>query len=153
MTASSILRSPFFAAAIFAAVVFGGTPWLVYSIGLWAAGGLPEPPKTIAPADAQREVWGTLLGVGEPSLDPLTPYTYLAKLENPGEERPGLLASYTVASDHLLAHRRFEGRQWWSLSNASLVIWLSRNWTIEQILSKLIEMRSSRQSTPAEAPR
>jgi hypothetical protein len=150
MAASSFLRSPYLAAVVVGVFVFGGTPWLVYSIGLWAAGELPEPPKQIAPADELNALWERLRGEGEPHVVSLTPYTYIAKVENPGVERPGLLATYTVAADHLQTRYPIEGSQWWALTSASLTIWLTRNWTIEQILSKMIEDRNERNAARAE---
>ena len=52
----------------------------------------------------------------------------------------GLYASSSLLfarnyATHLLNHQRHKGMSWWHLSGAALAIWLSRNWTDEEILS------------------
>lgn len=58
-----------------------------------------------------------------------------------------MLAAWQVASAHLLIHRRSTGMSWWHLSGAALTIWVTRNWSTEQILSQAsVVMRKGRAS-------
>jgi hypothetical protein len=38
-----------------------------------------------------------------------------------------------------------DGAMWQQLSGAALAIWITRNWSIEQILSKVQEQQDSKQ--------
>jgi hypothetical protein len=80
-------------------------------------------------------------GKGAPVIPKLNPYTYLVVTGELGAEKPGVLVAWHVASGHVLEHRRYKGMLWWHLAGASLTIWLTRNWSAEQLLSKVAESR------------
>lgn len=129
---------------VVAVVSFLAGPWVLYGVGLHAAGGRPEPPARIAPVGEQLAFWEKERGVGEPRITPRNPFTYRAALADPGPERPGLKAAFSIASHHLRENARYQGRYWWHLSSSALTIWLTRNWSIEEILSKAVELRDAR---------
>lgn len=131
-------------------VAFLSGPWVLYGVGLHAAGGRPKPPTRIAPVSEQLSLWENAAGVGEPRLTPTSPYNYRAVLEDPGPERLALKAAFSIASDHLQENARYEGRYWWYLSSSALTIWLTRNWSIDEILSKVIELRDARAAERSE---
>lgn len=124
-----------------AAVLLLAGPWALYGLGLYAAGGKPKPPATMASTEQQLTAWQRMRGKGAPVVPKLNPYTYFTVAVEPSPEKSGLLVAWHVASDHLREHRRYEGMLWWHLSGASLSIWLTRNWSAEQLLSKAAESR------------
>jgi hypothetical protein len=115
------------------------SPLLLYWLGLHAAGGKPEVPAVLAPKTVQLAAWREARGVGQPHITPINPYTYLPLIAEPGPHGPSLLVAWRVASSHLLQHQRYKGMGWWHLSGASLTIWLTRNWSIDQLLTKASE--------------
>jgi len=110
-------------------------PIALYWVGIYAVDSLPSPPSELASAEQRSTAWQQVRGRGEPKIHALTPYSYLFDIAANAEQDPGKLAAWQVASDHLLTHRRNPGMVWWHLSGAALTIWISRNWTTEQILS------------------
>jgi hypothetical protein len=136
------------AVALVAALVAAGVPWLLYGIGLHAASGRPERPVEIAAPADQIVMWKRARGEGAPSVLKLSPYTYLSMLEDPGSDRPGMVVSFRIASNHLRNHRRYDGKTWWYLSSAALTIWLTRNWSVEELLSKAYEMHGDGSAGP-----
>ena len=116
-------------------------PWVLYWVGLHGVQGTPEPPKLLATREQQLEVWRLARGSTEPTVVVLNPYTYLPLASRTGEHKPALLVAWWVASDFNLQHQRYQGMLWWQLSGAAFTIWLTRNWSIEQLLSEAAEGR------------
>lgn len=54
---------------------------------------------------------------------------------------PGQLVTWWVAREYLVSHKQYQGMGWWHLSGAALAIWLSRNWTSDEILSAAAQLR------------
>jgi hypothetical protein len=113
------------------------TPVLLFWVGLSGIDGMPSKPSSIAPREQQLWVWQQARGKGEPKVEATSPYSVAAKLLiGRAEPTPaGELATWWVASDYLLAHQRYRGMGWWHLSGTALTIWLTRNWTTEEVLS------------------
>ena len=111
-------------------------PWAAYWLGLSAVSHYPLPPSQALSAD-QREWVGSLASVsGNPAIAPLTPYSYLYDLfAQQGKAEAGPRVIWWVASDHLSDQHTGQGMLWRHLAGASLTIWLSRNWTDQQILA------------------
>ncbi len=87
----------------------------------------------------------------------MNPYSLALRLLTAPEARtpPGELLTWQVASSYLSEHNRHKGMGWWHLSGAALAIWLSRNWTSEEILSAValsLEQRTEDAVGPASAP-
>lgn len=117
-------------------------PLALYWLGLSAIDTLPEPPVAIASVEQQAGVWMRERGQGAPSVKRLSPHSYLLAWRSATPLDPGALVAWRVASHHLLAHRRSTGMFWWHLSGAALTIWITRNWSTEQIMSQASLLRS-----------
>lgn len=117
------------------ALLAGLGPWALYWIGLQGVETLPSPPSAMATAEQRAVAWKRLRGRGPPSVPRLDPCAYLLAVATGAPQDPGVLAAWQVASAHLLEHRRHGGMRGWHLSGAALTIWITRNWTAEQILS------------------
>jgi hypothetical protein len=114
-------------------------PLGAYGLGLYGIEAMPQPPKTIATASAQAAVWNQARGVGPVVVPRLNPYTYWHFSTGVEREKAGLLIAWGVAAAHLKEQQRYKGMHWWHLSGAALTIWLTRHWSVEQILSKASE--------------
>lgn len=119
------------------AMLLLASPYLLYRLGLSGVEGFPQKPALTASRGQQARVWSEALGVGTPHVVATNPYLYAARLVfTPGAATPpGELIAWRVAARHLMTHRRYQGMAWWHLSGTALTIWLSRNWTEEEILS------------------
>jgi hypothetical protein len=123
--------------AITAAVVVLAVagPWSLYFVGMNGVAGRPSPPEQLASPESQLKMWTSARGVGAPEIPFLNPYSYVSAVLDGGPNKPGMLVAWRVASDFLQEHQRYRGKIWWHLSGAALTIWLTRNWTPEQLLS------------------
>lgn len=111
------------------------SPWLLYELGLSRFDAMPARPTQLATAEQQAWVWAQARGAGAPKVAPRNPYGYVMHLlSRDGRAEPGELVAYWVASEYNLRQPP-RSMAWWHLSNAALVIWLSRHWTTEEIAS------------------
>jgi hypothetical protein len=110
-------------------------PWGLYGLGLHGVDGRPSLPTPVS-LETQQKVWAEARGIGTPRVGLLNPYTYFSVATDKGRDRPGYLIAWWVASEYVRDHQRYRGMGWWHLSGAALTIWLTRHWTIEQLLSK-----------------
>lgn len=112
-------------------------PLALYGLGLSGVEGRPQKPLRLASKAQQELVWKRARGEGAPRIETRNPYSLALRLMAAPEARtpPGELLTWWVASGYLLEHQRYRGMGWWHLSGAALSIWLSRNWTSEEILS------------------
>jgi len=112
-------------------------PLVLYWKGLSDIDGRSPKPQQFASIEQQALVWQRAGGQGKPHVEPLNPYSYIARIFSdstrpaPPEER----LAWSFASTYLREHRRHAGTSGWHLSGAALTIWLTRNWTTEEILS------------------
>jgi len=109
-------------------------PWVAYWVGLSRISQLPLPPSHVITAEQREWVWGLARGSGVHVTEPMTPFSYLhALFSSQGTmDRDARVVGW-VASDHLTHQDAVQPMFWWHLSSASLTIWLSRNWTDQQI--------------------
>jgi len=136
MSYSSIARRVVVVVLCAACFLAVAVPWSLYWLGLYGAGGTPEPPVVLAPREQQLAAWQRARGKGPPAVVPLNPYTYwgVAFLSDP---RPAsAMVAWQVARKYIVEHQRYPGMLWWHLSGAALTIWLTRNWSIEQLLTQ-----------------
>lgn len=113
------------------------SPLGLYWLGLSGVDGFPHKPLQLAPEEQQVLVWKDARGDGAPRIEAMNPYSFAITLlidRNPSAP-PDQLIVWRVASRNLIGHQRNKGIGWWHLSGAALTIWLSRNWTSEEILS------------------
>lgn len=117
------------------------SPMALYWLGLNGVEGLPVKPVVLVSQERQLLVWVKARGHGIPTITPLNPYSYVLLLaaKSPQPNAPGNLIAWWVASEYLHEHRRYKGMGWWHLSGAALSIWISRNWSTEEMLSKVAE--------------
>jgi hypothetical protein len=115
-----------------AAVVPPGLYWL----GLSNIEGRPEPPSNVGNVAADRAVLQEDLRMHDPIVvEVLNPWSFFTAIfqfhEKAKSNRAvGIVAGY-YNSSHLKSHRIL----WWSLSEASLMIWLTRHWTPDEIVT------------------
>jgi hypothetical protein len=128
--------------------VFGG-PWALYWLGLSVVHGKPVLPHVIAPEAQRLAIWEEARGVGEPELRTVNPYTYVPLSIESGPPRTSLLLAWWVATEHYDQNRRYKGNIWRQLSCGALSVWLTNAWSIEQLLSKVIEQRGKRTDAPS----
>jgi len=111
-------------------------PFALYYLGLSGIHGLPQKPRQLVSKEQQALVWKQARGDGTPHIETLNPCTYVIKLvKQDGSMTPGHAIVWQLASSYLLDHRRHKSMGWWHLSGAALTIWLTHNWTSEEILS------------------
>lgn len=118
-------------------------PLGLYWLGLNGVEGLPQKPSQLVSKERQAIVWKRARGGGVPRIDQMNPYSFAVSLvvkEDP-KTPPDQLIAWWVASDYLLSHQRQKGMGWWHLCGAALTIWLTRNWTSEEILSAAVLLR------------
>jgi hypothetical protein len=124
-------------------VLFSGLPPALYWLGLSGIEGRPQKPQQLASAEEQTAVWNRARGEGMPHVEADNPYSFMASLFFANAQRtpPSQLVTWWVARDYLARHKRFEEMGWWHFSGAALAIWLSRNWTSNEILSAAARLR------------
>jgi len=120
-------------------------PLCLYWLGLSGVEGRPEKPRQLASIEQQSMIWMRARGTGTPFVSADDSYTYLASIFFVQSKRaqPDRLVTWWVARDYLATHKRHNGMGWWHLSGAALTIWLSRNWTAEEILSGAVQLQKS----------
>jgi hypothetical protein len=123
------------------------TPLALYQIGLFGAGGIPTKPSKIAAQNDLQNEWRNYRGQSEPKLTILNPYTYMLLAGESGSTRVSTAVAVRVAQSQQLETQKYESQSWWHISGAALTIWLTRNWSIEELLSKSHELRKSNAPT------
>lgn len=131
------------ACAMFALLL--GFPPALYSLGLKGVEGRPQKPLRLASAEQKTVAWKHARGEGIPYISADNPYSYVASVFLTQEQRTpaSQLVTWWVARDYLLRHQRYKGMGWWHSSGAALAIWLSRNWTSDEIFSAAAQLRQS----------
>ena len=119
----------------------------VYWYGLSLVHGKPCLSETILSQNLARQVWQQYQGKGNPRVRPLTPWHYyqifykaasVSQPYNLQTDYPGFIHASKIAQYYIHDQQRLSMLQW-HISTAALGIWLTRHWTIEQILAKLQE--------------
>jgi hypothetical protein len=113
------------AALVLVALVPPGLYW----IGISNVEGRPRPPQ---PAEIQRSDRDFIANLKFPHrvlLRELNPwnYAFLADAQDP--------AVWIVAGTYNATHLKRRQMYWWQLSGAALMIWISQNWSQDQIIS------------------
>lgn len=129
---------------LFCACVLVAGPWALYWFALSGIEGSPELPTSSASAQERQDIWQELRVGGEPTVTAITPYEYFflgSGISTHHNKKAGVLLAWQVASNYNLVHLKYKGMAWWHFSGAALTIWLTRNWTTGQLLSKAAEIR------------
>ena len=118
-------------------------PWLLYGWGLSVANGRPEPGQPTPLTSAA--VRAAVSQCKEPDpftvrrLDPVT-LLYGKMFSRSLEAAPGERVAGRLALTHN-AKSKHRSMFYWHLSGAALAIWITRNWTEEQIAGAAIRDR------------
>ena len=124
-------------------------PWGLYALGLSNVVGRPsevadKPINSEDDAILRRELRAQC-GI---SVVPLSPLSYFFNLmltnSTASAEESGADAASLVARNYNASHLKNRQSLWWHLSGASLTIWITRNWTPSQVLSKAAEIAKQR---------
>lgn len=115
-------------------------PAIAYGVGLLKIEGRPVPadPGRYAPAELSA-AWQRCHDRMPVAVVPLNPWGLtVGVLWGDGQfHGAGQYAAMQVARAHNYQHVR-GGMGWWHLSGAALTIWVTRNWTGEQIAATLV---------------
>jgi hypothetical protein len=130
-----------------ALIVIGAGPWLLYRIGLRLIDGRPGHAShaTVAPQDVQ-DLWRKLRVQQPVRIEPLSPHGFFWAMLS-GEPRapgPAAILAWQIAREHNWDH--LADRQAWHLSGAALTIWLTRNWTENELVAKAVELGRNRRA-------
>jgi len=146
-----------FGLVVTALLVIGTGPWLLYAIGLSMIDGRPSHASQAPVASEEVDAFWRRLRTPRPDhIDPLSPHSYtlaLLRADQRALEPAGFVAwpiacSYNV--DHLGDHRAMLA---WHLSGAALTIWLTRNWTTDELVAKAVELDNAAAKARAAATR
>lgn len=113
------------------------SPMLLYWYGLSMVDGRPMKPTARATMEEKQRVWYEYAReTGAPTVPQMNPYGYAYQFvdESYRYDKGGLLAR-GVATEYLSEHRKTQGMAGWHLSGAALTIWVSRNWTEDEIIN------------------
>jgi len=139
-------------AAIVATLVALGllAPWGLYELGLSNIEGRPNPPpEHLVSTDDDALLRRVLRAQHGISVVPLSPMSYFASLfegrPKVSAEDSGADAAWLVARNYNASHLKSRRSIWWHLSGAALTIWITRNWTPDQVLSRAAEIAKQHQ--------
>jgi hypothetical protein len=125
----------------------------LYWLGLSNIEGRPEPPTEMNHIAADTVLLQQTFRSPAPvAVHPLNPWTYAATLltEDPSNLRPdnGSDAVWLIARGYNSKHLKNRRMSHWHLSGAALSIWLSRNWTTDEIVTAAAAIARSRPKQP-----
>lgn len=122
-------------------------PWLVYEVGMSNIIGRPVPPRTNGASSVQAlKVWLQLKETGPIEVDRLDPYSFALGLLADAPTSSGSRVAWFVARNHNTGNLQSNRMLWWHISGAALTIWLTRNWTADQLLAKAYEILSAQRA-------
>jgi hypothetical protein len=131
--------------AVLAGVAFLA-PWGLYALGLSNVEGRPNA-QSVSPLTSEDDALlrRQLKAPQGLSVMPLSPGGYLITLITSGPRRTsaeegGTFAAWIVARHYNATHLKSHRMIWWHLSGAALTIWITRNWTPDQVLSGAAEI-------------
>ena len=130
-------------------------PWGIYLTALANIVDRPALPEVTALSEQEEEaIWFGSGEKGPMEIEVLSPWYYVLKLSRGGvvEPAPGERIASFIARDHNSRNLKDKRMLYWHVSGAALTVWLTRNWTSEQILAKAYELHGAEQSTPKPVP-
>ena len=114
-------------------------PWLLYWYGLRQIDGRPAAAGNVA-TNEQSDLLFKKLKIAQPAhVETLSPYTYVLQGPHP---TPGVRLAWIIARSHNLNHLGDRKMAMWHLSGAALTIWLTRNWTLDELIAKAVELEA-----------
>jgi hypothetical protein len=115
-----------------------GTPLGLYWLGLSNVEGRPEPPTQMREIAADTALLGQYFNNESPIVvRVLNPWSYLGEMRPvlPVPRLNGSHAVWIIVRNYNGSHLRNHRGIWWHLSGAALTIWVTRNWTTDQIVT------------------
>lgn len=124
-------------------------PWGFYTLGLRRVGRLPEAPKQLVSAERQQQLWTEAGFSGAPELTELSPGSYLLGAAGQDAPPPVTLFAWRISSAYLHQNHRYAGNVLeQQLSGGALTVWLTRNWSLAEILSRVAELEAVSPTPP-----
>jgi len=134
------LRRGLVALGLVLALLLVGGPWALYGLGLRDVQGRPVPPAVLASPAVQTEVWQRAGSEGELEMVAINPVFYVMSAAGQSAPPPSTAFAWQVASAYTRDHPSASGPLGRHLSSTALMIWLTRHWTLGQLLSRVAEM-------------
>lgn len=129
-------------------------PILLYLWGLSNVDGRPQRPNNMATSEEQSRIWKKAGGGGHVAVQAMNPFGFFGRFLGDSYVAPaGEVAAYWIARSYLLEHRRGEGMAAWHTGVAALTIWITRNWSAEEILTAASAAVSADPRAPLRVPR
>lgn len=114
-------------------------PWLLYWYGLRQIDGRPTKAAHTATAGQSDRLFRKLKIAQPVRLGTLSPHTYVLQGAYP---TPSGRLAWTIARSYNLNHLGDQKIRMWHLSGAALTIWLTRNWTLTELIAKAVELET-----------
>lgn len=137
------------------AAFFAALPAVAYWMGMDNMDAKPMPPMGLSyPAYQADAVWEERRELPPIFMKAITPWHFyhliwcsrndsdIEDFLSCGYEYPGLKAAAYVAKRHLHDHLKQRGLIWRYLSRSALTIWITRHWTVEEVVAELIRIKS-----------
>ena len=124
------------------ATLAAASPWLIYSVALAQLGGHPIPPTNLQSQSVQLRAWQEAKGAGTPQLLVLNPVNYAFVASMAAEQRASSTIAWQVARDYNAKNLGTSSTLRWHIAGAALTIWLTRNWSMEQLLTRAAELHA-----------
>ena len=131
--------------------VIGTGPWVLYAVALAKIGGRPSHAARAPPAPEDVEALWRNLRIEQPTeIRPLSPYSYIWAFVSGGPRslEPEARIAWPIAASHNADHLA-DRSVWWHISGAALLIWLTRNWTMEELIAKDVELENDKAAAKA----
>lgn len=130
--------------AIGLSVLCLATPAALYAWGLSLVEARPVPPANLVTAKQGLDAWQYIeddpSGPHVPKLNPWTVAFHYLRTTRPTDSLTLQILARNHVRDHLQDYRVIA----WHISVASIAIWVSRNWTEEQVLAELHRLYGGR---------
>ena len=141
-----MIRAWVLAAALLGALVLA-LPWIGYGVGLANLDGrpIPSPIRTLN-AEQQEFLHVAMRKAGVLKVPPVAPWDFVIDPMRDPEKLAsgGFKAATIVGSDYAASHLRYRFRYAEKLSATALTLWLTQNWSTDQILAAAYEIESKR---------
>ncbi len=108
-----------------------------WRMGLRSITELPVAAPSNLAAKEKMLLWRDVTGTDDTRVDGIYLWTVLRTMMHPRSEPKGLRSVSRVANDWALAQRRGRTQFDWLVANFSLSVWLSRNWSADELLSQI----------------
>jgi hypothetical protein len=114
-------------------------PWLLYWYGLRQIDGRPTAAAHTATAEQSDRLFKKLKIAQPVHIDILSPYTYVLQGARPTSS---VRLAWIIAGSYNVNHLGDQKMPMWHLSGAALTIWLTRNWTLTELIAKAVELEA-----------